>query len=154
MGGKSGNVTRLPLRERARTDPVQILKMRRELGAAGAALVMQRRVEAITAALTRMEALRGPVPAADPPPGEERSDTAGEARASASDRAERFCRAGRRLGRLAAEVGLVRIARVVEDVLLLSRGADRTAEAAAWARLLRLCAAAIGTEIGIRRGRI
>ena len=134
MGGKTGNVTRLPLRERARTDPVQILKLRRELGAAGAALVMQRRVEAITAALVRMEAMRIPDRTAD--------------------QAERFRGACRRLGRMAAEVGLVRIARVAEDVLLLSRGADATADAAAWARLLRLCAAAMGTETAIRQGQL
>lgn len=134
MGGKSGNVMRLPLRERARIDPVRVLKLRRELGHAGAAVVMQHRVEAITAALIRMEAMRGP----------DRSP----------EEAESFRRSGQRLGRLAAEVGLVRVARVAEDVVHLSRDGDPTAFAAAWARLLRLCAAALGAETGIRHGRV
>lgn len=134
MGGKSGNVMRLPLRERARMDPVRVLKLRRELGHAGAAVVMQRRVEAITAALIRMEAMRGP----------DRN----------LEEVESFRRAGQRLGRLAGEVGMVRVARVAEDVVHLSRGGDVTAFAAAWARLLRLCAAALGAEPGIRQGRV
>lgn len=132
MSGKSGKVMRLPLRERARVDPVKALQLRRELGPPGAERLMRSQVRRLTVLLMRMEALRHPAPSA-------REE-------------EEFRRLGARMAGLAAEIGLVRIARVAGDVVALSAGADEPSAAAAWARLLRLCAAVSGPpEAGIRR---
>lgn len=132
MGGKSGNVARLPLRERVRVDPVKMLQLRRDFGSTEATLLMERRVEDMTQTLIRMETLSHPAP------------TEAES--------ERFRRMGLRLARLAAETGLVRVARVAETVVALSGSDDQIAFTAAWARLLRLCAALPGSEAGFLRG--
>lgn len=128
MGGKTGNVTRLPLQEPARLDPVRVLKLRRELGHAGAVAVMERRLEGLATALARMEAQRG---------------------AEEGD----FAAAGARLTRIATDLGLMRLAQVAEDAVEALEIGDEIAAAAVWARLLRLCGSALGTAADAREGR-
>ncbi len=130
MAGKGAVVVPLIQMECVAIDPVRFLMLRRELGDAGAALVVQRVFEGLSETMARLEQLRG------------------------TAEVEEFARMGRRLSRLAEQVGLARLARVAEDVVALAQDGDITANAAIWARLCRLSGGVLGAATQPQEGRV
>jgi len=101
-------------REGVRLDPDRVVALYAELGEAGAEAVMCRSIEELAVQLAALQ------------------------KAAQAPDAVALAEAGRRLGRLAEQIGMVSLARVASDVAQAALGGDAPAVAATMARLVRI----------------